>query len=109
MQDISRASAAWRKLNVQLHEMGLFQVFLRLIYQTCYSFYYKEFAKIILLYLLAWSSVLYTPTSLGPAAAFALHMLSALLLASTWHQGAFVAHDGILSAKLSRSFRNHAQ
>ncbi|KAJ3203917.1 hypothetical protein HK099_001329, partial [Clydaea vesicula] len=76
---ISKASLAWRKLNLKLEEDGY--------YKTNYNFYLREFIKFFFLFFSIW----YICTR--PDQSFFNYMVAALLTATLWHQGAFVAHD----------------
>jgi hypothetical protein len=78
----SKDSQAYFQLHQKLNAAGLFE--------TKWSFYAKEMAKVLFLWATAVLLVL-------NASHWSTFILGAFVQAVTWHQAAFIAHDGIFN------------
>lgn len=72
-------SIAFREFDVKLHEDGFYDI-------DC-SFYYYEAVKLVIIFTLCISILLYNPSSI------ACVCISTVLMAFLWQQVAFIAHD----------------
>lgn len=74
-----KISAAWRLLDMKLHDEGF--------YETDNGYYYALAARLLFFFVSAWVLVIYFHDNTLAV------VTSAIFMASLWHQGAFMAHD----------------
>lgn len=76
--EVHPMTADFRKLRQELEDAGLFE--------TRYSFYYKQLSVFVPLFTLAVAGVLFTKSII-------IHMMSAVVIAMMWNMSSFIGHD----------------